>query len=154
MCVLLHLLICTALRAHIIVVEALYIIYYYYYNKIDVSWWWCDPVVWFNLVLMVVLMVWSNHDLTFVFCFSVLMRVTGQVRCLIPRLIFPLSSLFATRICVPLPNTRVGQTLCGSVVCFTPVSLTVWNSRVGWGRVGVGGGGGVCYCGKREHSEI
>ena len=32
MCVLLHSLICTALRAHIIVVEALYkIIYYYYY---------------------------------------------------------------------------------------------------------------------------
>ena len=31
MCVLLHLLICTALRAHIIVVEALYKINYYYY---------------------------------------------------------------------------------------------------------------------------
>ena len=30
MCVLLHLLICTALRAHIIVVEALYKIHYYY----------------------------------------------------------------------------------------------------------------------------
>ena len=35
MCVLLHLLICTALRAHIIVVEALYKInyYYYYYHR-------------------------------------------------------------------------------------------------------------------------
>ena len=34
MCVLLHLLICTALRAHIIVAEALYKInYYYYYYK-------------------------------------------------------------------------------------------------------------------------
>ena len=31
MCVLLHLLICTVLRAHIIVVEALYKINYYYY---------------------------------------------------------------------------------------------------------------------------
>ena len=31
MCVLVHLLICTALRAHIIVVEALYKINYYYY---------------------------------------------------------------------------------------------------------------------------
>ena len=31
MCILLHLLICTALRAHIIVVEALYKINYYYY---------------------------------------------------------------------------------------------------------------------------
>ena len=32
MCVLLHLLICTALRAHIFVVEALYKINYYYYG--------------------------------------------------------------------------------------------------------------------------
>ena len=31
MCVLLHLLICTALRAHVLVVEALYKINYYYY---------------------------------------------------------------------------------------------------------------------------
>ena len=31
MCVLLHLLICTLLRAHITVVEVLYKIYYYYY---------------------------------------------------------------------------------------------------------------------------
>ena len=138
MCVLLHLLICTALKAHIIVVEALYKINDYYYNKIDASWWRCDPVMWSNLVLMVVLIVWSNDELTFVFCFSVLMRVTGQVRCLIPRLVFPISAVFfATRICVPLPNTSVGHTLCGSVVCFTPVSLTVWN-----GGVGVGGGGG------------
>ena len=36
MCVLLHLLICTALRAHIIVAEALYKInYYYYYLEIE-----------------------------------------------------------------------------------------------------------------------
>ena len=35
MCVLLHLLICTALRAHIIVVEALYKINYYYYYLTD-----------------------------------------------------------------------------------------------------------------------
>jgi len=34
MCVLLHLLICTVIRAHIIVVEALYKINYYYH------WWW------------------------------------------------------------------------------------------------------------------
>ena len=33
MCVLLQLLICTALRAHIIVVEALYKINYYYYFR-------------------------------------------------------------------------------------------------------------------------
>ena len=33
MCILLHLLICTALRAHIIVVEALYKINYYYYPQ-------------------------------------------------------------------------------------------------------------------------
>ena len=37
MCVLLHLLICTALRAHIIVVEALYKINYYYYYIAFVS---------------------------------------------------------------------------------------------------------------------
>ena len=35
MCVLLHLLICTALRAHIIVVEALYEINNYYYEQKD-----------------------------------------------------------------------------------------------------------------------
>ena len=41
MCVLLHLLICTALRAHIIVAEALYKIYYYYFlvcNTICTEW--------------------------------------------------------------------------------------------------------------------
>ena len=37
MCVLSHLLICTALRAHIIVVEALYKIKYYYYYYLSLS---------------------------------------------------------------------------------------------------------------------
>ena len=41
MCVLLHLLICIALRAHIIVVEALYKInyYYYYYYPLSTDMW-------------------------------------------------------------------------------------------------------------------
>ena len=37
MCVLLHLLICTALRAHIIVVEALYKINYYNYYYLAIT---------------------------------------------------------------------------------------------------------------------
>ena len=41
MCVLLHLLICTVLRAHIIIVEALYKINYYYYLLV-----WLHCVVW------------------------------------------------------------------------------------------------------------